>query len=77
MKTAEQFIKDHEFDTYEQLAIIKNKLIKDLEDIANGLISYGENIKPKLEEIFNSEREYLIAIEPLLDRKYIEEYINN
>lgn len=77
MKTAEQFIKEHELDTYEQLVIIKNKLIKDLENIANGLISYGGNVRPKLDEIFNNEREYLIAIEPLLDKKYIQEYIEN
>lgn len=77
MKSVDQFIQEHQADSYEQLAIIKNRLIKDLEYLTCGLIKNDTNIKPTPEEIYNYEKEYLIAIEPLLDKKYIEEYIVN
>lgn len=77
MKTAEQFILEHEKDSYEQLVVIKNKLINDLEILAKGLVKTDSKIKPSPEEIFKNEREYLFAMEPLLDKKYISEYIIN
>ena len=75
MKTAEQFVEDHKQDTYEQLAIIKNKLLLDLEQILEGTIKLNHRIKPTLEEIFKNESEYLLVIEPLLDKKFVEEFI--
>ena len=75
MKTAEQFYEDHKQDNYEQLAKIKNKLILDIEQIVKGDIKLSGNIKPTLKEIYQNESEYLQVIEPLLDKKFVEEFI--